>query len=610
MGYGDIVIIVLYFVVVISLGFWYQKRASKNLESYFLAGKNIHWLPLAMSGSVSTFDITGTMWIVSILFVLGMKSMWHHWMWGVYMAAFFMAYMGKWVRRSNVMTAAEWMKTRFGNDAGGRLARTAYALMAILTLSSFIGYAYQGIGKFASVYISLAQPAQLFSNIFLQDFILTHQADILAILIISITSLYVILGGLYSVVLTDVIQTIILTIGSIFIAYVAWDALPTKLPASLPADWTSLRVPWRITELAGTGNAEFEFFGALVIVWVLKGMLLNAGGPAQMFDFQRFLAARDPRDAAKVGAAWSFFLVVRWAMTMGIALLAVVGVAGVTDSEKVMPIVLMQFLPTGIRGLVIAGLLAAFMSTFSSIVNSGAAFIVRDIWQPYFRPAASVKETIKAGYFASILIVVFGLAIGFNAASIAQIWSWIMMALGAGVVVPNVLRWYWWRLNGWGYSIGTFGGILLSLFALFYPQIPVYVLFPAICFVSLLLSIWGSLKTAPVKQDVLLNFYTTIRPFGLWAPIRKQSGLSPGELSDRGESAHITLFNVVVAMCAISGLYLSPMYLVAHFYFKAATWCAVLLISVIILKFTWYNNLPPAEQKDIAPGRGSAKKKI
>jgi len=145
----DYGIIFFYFMIVIGFGFWYQKRASKNLDSYFLAGKNIHWLPLAMSGSVSTFDITGTMWIVSILFVLGMKSMWHPWMWGVYMAGFFMAYMGKWVRRSNVMTAAEWMQTRFGDDKGGRLARTTYALMAVLTLASFIGYAYQGIGKFA-----------------------------------------------------------------------------------------------------------------------------------------------------------------------------------------------------------------------------------------------------------------------------------------------------------------------------------------------------------------------------------------------------------------------------------------------------------------------------
>ena len=101
-------IVGVYFVIVLGLGFWYRKRAAKSLEAYFLGGKRLHWLALSMSGSVSNFDITGTMWIVSILFVLGMKSMWHHWMWGFLMGAFFLSYMGRWVRRSNVLTAAEW----------------------------------------------------------------------------------------------------------------------------------------------------------------------------------------------------------------------------------------------------------------------------------------------------------------------------------------------------------------------------------------------------------------------------------------------------------------------------------------------------------------------
>lgn len=117
----DSAIVILYFLSVIGLGFFYRKRASQSLESYFLGGKRLPWLALAMSGSVSNFDITGTMWIVSILFVFGMKSMWHHWMWGFLMGAFFLSYMGKWVRRSKVLTAAEWMKTRFGDDSAGRL---------------------------------------------------------------------------------------------------------------------------------------------------------------------------------------------------------------------------------------------------------------------------------------------------------------------------------------------------------------------------------------------------------------------------------------------------------------------------------------------------------
>lgn len=574
----DYSVIVLYFASVIGLGFWYQKRASRNLESYFLGGKRMHWLALAMSGSVSNFDITGTMWIVSMLFLMGMKSMWIHWMWGWMMGAFFLAYMGKWVRRSNVMTGAEWMVTRFGEGQGGNVARTAYALLAVITQASFIGYAFQGIGKFASIYVSLEPTA-------------------CAIIIIGITTLYVLLGGLYSVVVTDVIQTIILTLASIIIAFVAYNHLtPDILNNSLSNGWASLAPKWRLMEFAGTANSVYEFFGALMIVWVLKGILLNAGGPAQMYDFQRFLAARNPRDAAKVGAAWSAFLIVRWGMAVGIVLLALAGIANVNDPEQVMPLVLQQFLPAGVRGFVIAGLLAAFMSTFSSTVNSGASYIVRDLWQPFFRPKASQITLIRASYAATIGIVLGGILIGYQAESIAQIWSWMMMALGAGVVIPNALRWYWWRMNGWGYAAGTIAGILGSIIALFMPELPMFVVFPPIVIASLLASVLISLITPPVGEPVLISFYRKVRPFGFWRPIRTYSQLSSEELCNPSESPWRALLNTGLGIAAITGFYFFPMYLVGHWHTSALISIGAALLAAGILAFTWYRYLPSKKE--------------
>jgi len=585
----DYLIIVLYFIIVIGFGFWYSRRASKNLENYFLGGKKLHWLTLSMSGSVSNFDITGTMWIVSIICLLGMKSMWHHWMWGFLMGAFFLAYMGKWVRRSNVMTAAEWMKTRFGDESAGRAARVIYALMAVLVQASFIGYAYQGIGKFAEVYIPLEKLAELTASPFLQNLFTTHESDILAVFIIGITTSYVILGGLYSVVVTDVIQTIVLAFGALFIAFLAWSRISPEQLAALPDSFTSLKVPWHLPEFAETGNAQYEFFGAIVIVSVLKGLLLNAGGPGQMYDFQRFLAARDARDATKIGATWSLFLVVRWGMAMGIALIALTSITGVTDTEKLMPLVLRDFLPNGVRGLVIAGLLAAFMSTFSSTVNSGASFLVRDIWQVFFRPRQSSRESIRASYIATLLVVAIGIGIGFFGESIAKIWEWMMLALGAGVIIPNVLRWYWWRYNGWGYATGTATGIILALFK---TDLPYWIVFPMIVTSSFLAGVIVTFLTKPVSTNTLINFYCSVRPFGLWSPIRAASNLTQEQLSDKAESPCFTLLNVCIGMVVIATLYLLPMYLVGHWYSYALICFALALIGTFILKFTWYDNLP------------------
>jgi Na+/proline symporter len=330
----------------------------------------------------------------------------------------------------------------------------------------------------------------------------------------------------------------------------------------------------------------------MVIIWVLKGLLMNAGGPAQMYDFQRFLAARDDRDAAKIGASWSGFLLVRWAMVMGIALLALTGVAGVTDSERVMPLVLRDYLPLGVRGIVIAGLLAAFMSTFSSTVNSGAAFIVRDIWQPYFRPRATAKQAVRFSYLATVLLVVFGLVIGFQSESIAEIWNWMMVTLGAGVIIPNALRWYWWRMNGWGYALGTLGGMILSAIALFFDTLPVYVVFPLIVLASFLLSILGSLLTSPVEKDVLVSFYRSVRPFGLWRPIKKATQFTVEERTSKAENVWLTVLNVLLGMTAIASLYLFPMYLVGHWYRLSFLCLGTVLMAVFVMRFTWYRNLP------------------
>ncbi len=576
MSYIDIIIIAVYFCIVIGVGFYLQKRASKNLEAYFLGGRGIHWLALSLSGSSSMFDITGTMWIVSMFFIFGMRSMWIHWMWGIMMVAFFMSYMGKWVRRSNVVTGAEWMITRFGNDAGGKIARLSYSIMAITTLTGFIGYAFQGIGKFAAIYIPF-------------------NASTCAIIIIGTTTLYVLLGGLYGVVFTNVIQTIILVVSSIIISVVAYNKLsPELITRSIPSDWTSLLPVWRLEHLSGTVNAQYELFGALVIVWVLKGLLLNAGGPAQMYDFQTFLAARDPRDAAKIGAAWGAAQIVRWGMTMGITLLAITGIANVTDPELVMPIVIKDFLPSGFKGFVIAGFMAAFMSTFSATVNAGASYIVRDIWQPYFRPDAGEKQLVRASYISTIIIVVMGILLGFQAKSIAHIWNWLMMALGAGVLIPNFLRWYWWRMNGWGYAFGTIVGILLSLIVLFIPDLPMYAFFPPIVISSFGACIIGSLSTARVKNDILVKFFRTVRPFGLWNPIKHLSGISSEELSSPTDRPSYAILNTVLGIFGASAFYLFPIYLVGHWHLNSLICIVIAFSSCCVLAYTWYKNLPAA----------------
>ena len=119
----DQIIVVAYLAVIMAIGYAMKRRAAGGMSAYFLGGRRLPWWALAMSGSSSYFDITGTMWIVSTFIVLGLKGMWVHWLWGFPITAFYLAYMGKWIRRSGVLTGAEWMYTRFGSGPAGDLAR-------------------------------------------------------------------------------------------------------------------------------------------------------------------------------------------------------------------------------------------------------------------------------------------------------------------------------------------------------------------------------------------------------------------------------------------------------------------------------------------------------
>jgi len=173
-----------------------------------------------------------------------------------------------------------------------------------------------------------------------------------------------------------------------------------------------------------------------------------------------------------------------------------------------------------------------------------------------------------------------------------------MMALAAGVVVPNVLRWYWWRINGISYAFGTFAGLVLSLVDLFWPAMPDYVVFPTICTASLVTSIVASVLTKPVAPEVLGRFYESVRPFGFWRPVRAVVNLSMDQQAEKSESLRLTVLNTVLGMVAIAGLYLFPMYLVGHWYAKSILWLTLASVAIVALRFTWYNSLPAPEREE------------
>jgi Na+/proline symporter len=588
----DQIIVVLYLATIMAIGFAMKRKAAKGMSSYFLGGRQLPWWALAMSGSSSYFDITGTMWIVSTFIALGLKGMWVHMLWGFPITAFYLAYMGKWIRRSDAMTGAEWMRTRFGGSKAGDIARLSYTLFAILTITALLGYGAIGMGKFGAIFLPFSP-------------------NVCAFLILGITGAYVVLGGFHGIVRVEIVQTIVLSAGAIAFAVIGYTHFNgAEFASKIPATWGDIWPSWRPEAFQGliTGGTDYSLFGALVAVWVAKGLLLCLSGPEQLYDFQRFLAAKDERDASKLGALWGAIHTVRWCFAMAIAVMAIMGIGNAAldeklraDPETALPLIIGSMLPIGVVGFMLAALLSGFLATFSSTVNGGAAYLVKDIYQRYINPDADNKKLVRVSYVSSALLILTGLIISIFGSSINTAFLWIFGTLAAGILPPNVLRWYWWRLNGQGYAAGVFGGMALSLGQVFFDQfvftepLPLYVGFPIIAITSTILTITVSLLTQPTDSETLKNFYRKVQPAGFWAPVKQMvASDDPGFKKQLAFS--VEFFNTIVAMIGITALYVSMLYLVLHRLNVGFALLATTLVCVIVLYFSWYKTLPPPSE--------------
>jgi Na+/proline symporter len=195
----------------------------------------------------------------------------------------------------------------------------------------------------------------------------------------------------------------------------------------------------------------------------------------------------------------------------------------VIDPELVLPTVIAEYMPVGMKGIVIACFMAAAMSTFTAVINAGAAYWVKDIYQTFINPKASEKTLVWHSRMSTVGIVLLGLAFSLDSVNINDIWGWITMAFGTGLFIPLLLRWYWWRYNGYGFAIGTLFGmssaVLIRVLDIDLSEVMSFVV-PSL--ISLAGCVLGSLLTPPTSRETLRNFVTVTRPFGFWAPIMRQ----------------------------------------------------------------------------------------
>ena len=413
------------------------------------------------------------------------------------------------------------MHFRCGKGKEGDIARIIAAIASIIMTIAMVTYFVIGAGKFVGEFLSI-EPIYA------------------SLLMVVLAMIYTVASGLHGVVWTDVFQGVFIFAVIIYVVVMAMSMvnLPEEFLVSVPmmdgsftaiktslSEWARIAPPKTMDMPEGSTFAIYNLFGIAIMFYLFKVTLEGASG-AGGYMLQRYFAAKSDREAGLLSLFWTSLLAFRWPLIGSFAMLGVYhGIETgnvIADPELVLPTVIKNYIPVGVKGFLIAGLMAAAMSTFDSTVNAGAAYWVKDLYQTFLKKDATEKELIFQSRLSSLVIVSLALLFSLTISNINEIWGWITMGIGAGMFIPQVIRWYWWRFNGYGFAIGTAMGMTSAVIVkAFGGPLPEYSSFLIASGSSLIGCVIGTYMTAPTADSVLVNFYKITRPFGLWGSVRK-----------------------------------------------------------------------------------------
>ncbi|HET7321231.1 MAG TPA: sodium:solute symporter family protein [Longimicrobiaceae bacterium] len=514
----DWLIIAAYFVLSAGIGLAYAKRAGENASEFFAAGRSLPWWLAGTSMVATTFAADTPLAIAGMVSENGVAGNWLWWnmvMSGI-LTVFFFAHL--W-RRAEVLTDAEFAEIRYAGGPASVL-RVFRALYSALPINLIImGWVNLAMLEILGVVLGV-EPLPAFAFMF------------------AITVLYSLLSGLWGVVVTDFIQFAIAMGGSIVLAVYAVNAAGgiSGLEAKLPDHFGSLDAALNILPQQGAAWMPVTAFLAYLAVqwWATSYPGAEPGGGGYIA--QRIFSARTERDGV-LSTLWfnvAQYAVRPWPWIMT-ALAVIVIYPTETDPSTAYLRSIVDLLPAGLKGLLVAAFAAAYMSTIATQLNWGASYLINDIYLRYLRPDAPEKRVIWLSRAATALMFLLSSVVTwwlYLHGSIEGAWR-IIIAIGAGTGLVMILRWYWWRINAWteisamaaalvAFSVLTFGGI-------FDPTDPLEGTYLMLTTTVITTVVWVvvTFLTPPTPEEKLEAFYLRVRPGGPgWGRIQRKLGFA------------------------------------------------------------------------------------
>ncbi|WP_022835431.1 sodium:solute symporter family protein [Salisaeta longa] len=556
MHWIDWAVVGAYMAFALGLGAYLSGRASGSVEDFFVSGRSLPWWLAGTSMAATTFSIDTPLYVAGVVGTRGLAGNWEWWAFGFGHVALIYIFARLW-RRSEIVTDAALTELRYGGRPAA-LLRGVKAFLFAVPINCI------GIGYIMLAAVKVVGALGIWEALGVASGATVAGLDPKLLLVIGVSVLVLVyagLSGLWGVVATDFFQFFLALFGAIVVALYALahpdvgglHGLVTKAQRVTSFDvlafvpftlsWhDGLQVGW--SAFAGISATTFMAYVGLQW-WTFRRS--DGGGEF----IQRLAASRDEREAER--AAWFFnimhYVVRTWPWVL-VALAALVLYPNLKDPELGYPKLMLRFLPTGVLGLVVASLVAAFMSTVSTQINWGASYLTHDLYGRFVRPEASQGELVAAGRVASVLITAFGAFAAFFAESVATVFR-LVIAIGTGPGIVLILRWFWWRVNAWtelaAMLAGFAGGVLTTV-------VPVLTIddfgLRLLVITAGTTAVWIAVMvyTAPEDDGTLDTFYRKTRPGGPgWTRQRARTGLAPLQ------SLRHSLLQTGAAACVLFG---------------------------------------------------------
>ena len=523
----DGVIIISYILFALGLGIYYSKRAGKNINEFFVSGRNLPWWLAGTSMVATTFAADTPLAVTGLVVKDGIAGNWLWW--NMVLSGMLTTFLfSRLWRRAEIITDVELTELRYAGKSASLLRgfRALYIGLPINCIT--MGWVILAMQKIIVLTFNLPD---------------TGTSKVLVVLAcMLIAGIYCALSGFWGVVITDLVQFGMAMIGSIVLAVIA----VTKIGGIGV-------LKTKLTEMHGASHSILNFFpdfGAGEMAILTFGVYLGVqwwaanGADGGGYIAQRMFAAKDERNTL-LATLWfniAHYTLRPWPWIL-VALVSMVVYPNLSDPEAGYPKLMLEYLPPGLLGLMLTAFLAAFMSTIDTHLNWGASYLVNDFYKRFFKPEADDRHYVVASRISVVLIMLVAGVTSLFMDSIAGAWKFLI-ALNAGIGLVQILRWYWWRINAWSEIAAMVTSAVVSTIVFTLPQTKDNFAYQMLIIVPISTLTWlvTTLVTSPVSEERLIAFYQRIRPNGgWWGRIPSLANVQP-----IGESSMPALFNWVL----------------------------------------------------------------